>query len=409
MARAKAKTKAEAPGKTVRVVTETVEHHEETGDEIEIETPVDPEDVEDRDALAELEELAGSDARFEVRRTAPAAFVGYVGTYTRDVFSLNLLYSEWGGGNFTLRVKNTRGEYVGTRRVVLAGSPHHKKEVLEPVAVAPSSGIGEMAPLLAAMQSNTDKQIGMLTTLLTGLLNKPPPAAPDPIAIIASLKDILKPDKGDSGADAVKLLLQGVDLGKSLGGGEETSMADVFLKGFDTLKDVAKIAPTAPGARPAQRIPARVASVPPGTVPASEPAEAPNKEVPTLEQRQREWIRKQTLFLVHQAKRKKDPGLYAELFLDNLPDFVPVADVLTQMRDPDIVAKLSFLVPDVAGFSEWFEEFRLEVVEQIENPEADDFAEVDDPGETDPHADDEAMGEPLPGEGVGEVDSGGES
>ena len=88
MGKAKGKAAGDKGGKTVRVVTETVEEREEPAGELELdEIPDDPEDDEDRDALAELEELAGSGARYEIRRTAPAPYTGYVGTYTRDIFT----------------------------------------------------------------------------------------------------------------------------------------------------------------------------------------------------------------------------------------------------------------------------------------------------------------------------------
>jgi hypothetical protein len=388
---AKAKTTEPKPGgKTVRVVTETVENRLED-DELELpEPPVDDEAAEDNDAIAELEALAGSGARYEIRRTAPTGFTGYVGTYYRDTFTPDLLRTEWGGGNFTLRVKGSKGEYLGSRQIVLAGDAHHKKD---PVTPAPAQGGDNgMGAVLAAMnagnqaaQKASEGQIAMLTTLVTSLINRPAPAAPaapDPIAMIAALKGIMKPESSEGGA--VKMLLQGIELGKSLGeSGGETNMMDLVAKGFDVIKDAAAVAPT-PAPTVPKRLPAPIAvtSTPnnpgapaaaPGTVPAEESA-------PVSDQmKQMQWLRNQAAMLCKLAEKGKDPELYAEVFLDNLPPFLPAQLVYDTMNAPGAIAKLSMLVPQVAQHAEWFEKFRATVIELLEG-------DPDDAGETDPPA-----------------------
>ena len=78
------------------------------------------------------------------------------------------------------------------------------------------------------------------------------------------------------------------------------------------------------------------------------------------------WIKQQTVVLVYQASRGKSPALYAELFLDNLPPFLPEAEVLEQMQGEGAMQKLAMLNSKVLTFPEWFEEFRKEVVTMIE-------------------------------------------
>lgn len=86
----------------------------------------------------------------------------------------------------------------------------------------------------------------------------------------------------------------------------------------------------------------------------------------TDQMKQISWIRQQAKFLVLQASRQKSPELYAELFIDNLPEFLPEELVLAQMKDAGAVQKLGMLNGDVLKFAPWFEEFRRAVVEFIE-------------------------------------------
>lgn len=366
----------EPAGKTVRVVTETVEHREEPAGaaEIELEPVADVTDDEERDALADLEALAGTGARFEIRRTAPAGFTGYVGTYQRDTFSPDLLQSEWGGGNFTLRVKNSRGEYVGSRQIVLAGEAHHKAAPPVPVVSQQSHGgsaATELAPILKAMQESSNSQIALLTSLVTGLINKPapvPPPATDPLDIIEKLAPILRPEKGggNDAGDAVKLLLQGVELGKELGGGGggEAGFADVMLKGLDTVKGLAASHPV-PSPRPTPKPVPRSA----GNVPAQEPVRpAPVNPEASPMVKLLQWMNQQVKLLVYQAARGKSPALYAELFLDNLPPFLTEAQVRERMTSETALDDLAGINAEVLQYRPWFEEFRRAVLELIDGP-----------------------------------------
>jgi hypothetical protein len=375
-------TKPVAAGnKRVRVVTETVEEHDEGGEsggELEISDATGAPRDEDADALQELYELdGGSGARFEVRRTSPAEFVGYVGTYSRDAFSLDTLQEQWGGGNFTIRVRGTGGNYVGSKTITLAGKAKHKAESVVNAQAAPvaSGDGGQLAGVLSAIQKNNEAQMTMVMSLLTAVLSKPAPVAPpapDPLAMIAALKGIMKPENSEGGA--VKLLLQGIELGKGLGeAGGETNMMDLVAKGFDTIKEAASLAPApvpAPVRAPVQRLAAPVPNHPaPGMVPATEPAGEPPM---TDQMKQIQWLRQQAGMLVKLAEKKKDPELYAEVFLDNLPPFVPAQLVYDTMSKPGAVAQLAMLNAAVGTHAEWFESFRAAVIDLLEGDEEDE-------------------------------------
>lgn len=367
MAKTPAKTAAAPSGKTVETVTRTREVVEEPGGELDISGA--PDGLDEADPLAKLDEIGvEGTARYRVHRTSPAGFDGYVGTYTRDELEPDRIFEEWGGGRFRITVVDAAGKVRGNAIMMIAGKPKHKAEAPAPVAQVQAPGLGsEMARVLegiqaaqAAAQKATDTQMAMLTTLLTSLINKEPPKAPpapDPLAMLEKAAAILKP-RDDGGGKAVEMLLQGMELANRFGGGgHEPGMADVFLEGFRTIKDAAKLAPNAHQPRPAQR---RIAPQPQGVAaaPGDAAPAAPPPEPPTPAQRQDAWIKQQVQFLVVQASRAKDPELYAELFLDNLPAFLPEAEAKRRMSDEAELAKLAEAVPEVVNYLPWFEKFR---------------------------------------------------
>lgn len=367
MAKTPAKTPAAPTGKTVETVTRTREVVEDPPAELDISGGGD--ELDAVDPLAKLDEIGvDGGAKYRVHRTSPTGFDGYIGTYTREELEPDAIFAEWGGGRFRITVVDAAGKVRGNAILMIAGKPKHKADPAQsPTAMTPAPGLGsEMARVLEGIQASqvaaqkaTDTQMAMLTTLLTSLINKEPPKAPpapDPLAMLEKAAAILKP-REDSGGKAVEMLLKGMELAKGFGGGDhEPGMADVFLEGFRTIKDAAKLAPNAHQPRPAQR---RIAQPPAASAAAPD---APPPEPPTEAQKQDAWIAQQVKFLTVQASRNKDPELYAELFLDNLPAFLSEEEAQRRMSDEGELRKLAEAVPAVMNYLPWFEKFREAVL-----------------------------------------------
>ena len=79
-----------------------------------------------------------------------------------------------------------------------------------------------------------------------------------------------------------------------------------------------------------------------------------------------QWLKKQLAVLVYQAKRDSNPQLYAAVLLDNLPDGLSEDLIREHFGDPTAVQKLAFVNPEVSSYTEWFEEFRVAVIEQLD-------------------------------------------
>lgn len=359
----------------VVVRTVTTEEHAGEGGEIHLD-PVAP-GPED-DAIAKLKELGdGSDTRYEVRRTSPADLAGYCCTYSQDELTLERLQEEHGAGKYNVRGRRGDGAFLPSVSVQIAPLPKHKQAPAAAAApVQTGSVMGELAPLLTAMKDSTDRQVNMLTNLLTALIQRPDPKpekGPDALALITALVPVLRPPKTDSATDAVKLLLQGIELGKEFGGGDgEGGMTSLLGKGLDTVKTLAAAAARNPPRRPQPaRVAAPAAPGAAGTVPALEepakieapapapaPAAAPAAPAEDVDADILGWLENQVRLLVHQAKHDKDPELYAELFLDNMPPGLDEATVYAQLSEPDAIDKLAAFNAEVLELRPWFEDFR---------------------------------------------------
>lgn len=373
MAKSTAKTRV----KTTTVIREEGEGTGETGGD-ELEIPAgngsDPAvDVEEMDAIAKLRELSGGNsmARFEVRRVMPSSEAGYAGTLADEELTMERLADEFGPGTYTIRVRLPGGKFAGSDRVQIAGVPKHRQPPAQSAAqaAAPVASGGGLPEMMAMMQRGTDAQINMLSSLVKSLIERPlptpptPPPPPDTLAILATAKQLFA-QKSDGGG--LELFMKGLEFGKELGGSGETDMGDLIVKGIDGLKELAATQPQPVQRRQRPALPA------PGTVPAAErPAAAPpaqttqeGQSMNTLQMIQ--WLTKQTQHLLVCAHRQKDPELYAEVFLDNLPPSLDETVILERLKAPDAVEQLAKLDRRVLAYRPWFEAFRAACVELIE-------------------------------------------
>lgn len=361
------------PGK--RVVTTVEERVEDVDSGGELDLSEAPPD-EDQDALSALSDLAGgSEAKCEIRRTSPAEYAGYCCSYSLSELSLDRLQAEWGGGKFSVRVRTAKGEFKGSVNIQIAGKPKHRDDVAAVVSPAPAAPVVDVAGIATAINAANQGQIAMLTELVKGLIARPevkPEKGPDVLEIVTALAPILKPSQSEGGvAESMKLFREGLSMGRELagdGGGEGDTFTNLALKGMDMVTKVAAVQPQRQVQRRPQAQPARLAAPlaenPPGTVAATD---APAKqELPPM-LKLLNWLKQQTQLLVHQAKRKKNPGLYAELFLDNLPDGITLEQMYEKLAAESWLQDLA----DVTGNAEvlqhaaWFTEFRKEVLESL--------------------------------------------
>lgn len=357
-------TKAKAA--KIRETTTTVVRREGGDDEIELQQQA-PQQIDDdqgvHDELAGLLELGADETRWQITRISPADKAGFCTEYTGGDISLIRMQEDLGGGRYRIRGIDSRGRFIGQRTVFIADKP---RSLQQP---APQTlGNDAQQAMFNMMQQQAQQQIQMLTNLVTGLIAKPaqvtPP--PDPIAMIAALKDIMKPEVRDS---SIETLLKGLELGKELAsGGDGDGMASVIGKGIDTFGPMLEQGLRSRAAAP-QPVQARVVN--PVAPQIQQPQEATNVNAFELA-KLLPWMQGQLRALIHQAARQRDPALYAEVFMDNLPEFITPQLLLDRFSSASALDDLASLNSGVLNHSRWFEEFRAHVLEYLTTPPEDD-------------------------------------
>lgn len=343
-------------------------------------------EVPERDPFAELLGLAADDdVTYTVTKMSGRVGdrSGYCGKFSVADLSLDTIRGNWGGGKYKIIGRHNSGAFAGSRTVEVMDAPGDRAPAAAPasqgmqpptfsemLAFARGGGNNDNAALLEVIRSQGAQ--------LAAFIARPAPVAPAGPSFTEILA-LIKETRGEpSKSDPVELLLQGLKLGQQMSGGE-TSLADIAKSGLEMVAPLiqAKAAESA-AARTAPAVARQPSDVLPRPIkPAPGTATAMDPMLQKLN-----WLRQQTTLLVHHASKKKDPELYAEVMLDNLPEFITVEEIAARMNDGGAVAQLTVLNPEVAKYAEWFEEFRVKVLEIIAeaNSEPDEDGADDDDG-----------------------------
>lgn len=372
-----------AKPKTRKKTTTVIESE---GEGAELDTAAPALDIEgDDDVIAELLSLDGSDGvRYTVHKepSQPGQKRAYCNVYTSEELSLDAIRSTFGGGTYRITGRDAQNHYTTSKQITILDLPK------PPVPNGGGDFIargertnGEAMQMFMKMYEAQSQQI-------LALMNRPLPVAPSGPTAMELVSLIKAMERKES--DPIATLLKGIELGKAVGGGGETSMLDVAAQGLSALAPLIQQQANKPRA-PVQPPPQQLPPAAPGTV-APPAADAP-KEEKTGEQveilKRLNWLRVSVSQLVNMAARGKDergefikdPDLYAEVFMDNIPDFVTIDEIVERLSAPNGLQQLAQVVPAVAQHAEWFEQFRRACLDSVE---PDDEGQPDAPGELEP-------------------------
>ena len=364
MAKARKQTRTQAAAELARAAQQFA------GNEVELGDP-EAEDAES-DVIAELRGIgAGDGLRYRVSKVSgkPGEAAGYCATYDAGDLSLDAIREQFGGGKYRIRVVDMAGQYKGNATVDIVGLP----KIAAPSAPAapPPQDYNGIASIIEALKKGQPAPDGnnATMTLMLGMIenqgkmfqammtaNKGPSVA-EILAIVNAQGG------GGNSKSSVDLLLEGVKLARELGGGGggEDSMTSVAKEGLGILGQLIEQRGAPAAQHSAPRLPPPAA----GAVAAAPVAviQPEGGNVGILEKIN--WLKRQTAGLVLQASRDKDPELYAEVMLDNLPPFISPQEILQRLSAADAVDQLAALNSDVLQHREWFDDFRQEVVRML--------------------------------------------
>lgn len=345
-------------------------------DDSDTELPSDAGETDDLSVM--MASLAGSVASsVTVYRVTKGSPLAYVFACTPDAFSLDELRDKYNGGEFRLYItkdgklwKNKR-VYVEQRQPpVQVERPSALTEMAESMREAfakQAEVIREVtaraaAPVAPGASPWAGLDIPAIISAITGAVVafRPPPAPPAPAAPPADA------------AGSIDLFIRGLELGRELrqdgGGGEPTLMgmlSDVIKSPM--LAQAAQaamrppIAPRRPAVQQIRQAPAVQPQVPPPT--AHQPDTTTIQESSPMSADSNHFAAGYLAMLCGRAAAGSDPGLYADLVLDNVDDKTLDAIVNGQPTPVDFLA--AFHAP-VLEHREWFERLLAVMIEALD-------------------------------------------
>lgn len=310
--------------------------------------------IEGEDLGRVLSELGGSsNAVVKVERIRDGKRAEFVDEFPAASFSLKELQQAYGGGEYMLHGLDAKRQFKFRRQVAIA-TPLQG-------AAAAVPAVNALDKLADVMRQGFEQQQALLREVLTA---RPGVPATDPVAArreilqdLALMKEIMGGGQQQTmGPDKLlEVMKLGMDVAKDAAGGGEGWEA-IVSKAIDTM-----------GPSIAEAMASRQTSVPPAAIgqPAGAPPRLPAQPAPASQQPKRGGSMKEYVgFLVERAAEESDPGLYADLILDAVPEAM-LKSIKVMLDSGDPVARLALIDPRVHQHAQWFRELGAVLVEAL--------------------------------------------
>ncbi|RJP44496.1 hypothetical protein C4587_01795 [Candidatus Parcubacteria bacterium] len=236
--------------------------------------------------------------------------------------------------------------------------------IIAPAPKADAERPNDLTAVLRAMSENQARMFEQLQSVMTkqgsGLSNMT-----ETLTLMKTMREVFAPPQGAGGfKETVETIAMLKDLLPESGGGG-SNIWDV-AKSLLSSPLVGNLAEAVAAARANTPMPQRLPpghQLPPGTVipqqsQFQQPEIQPMGATSTI---QEHVIRQQIVMLVGKAKQNKDPDLYADLILDNVPPEV----IVQQLLQPDSLERVFQMVPEARNFQDWFQELQKSLAESI--------------------------------------------
>jgi hypothetical protein len=356
---------------------------------------------ENGDLFRGIDEIHSSGAvSFHVYCLLPPENEGFCRDYPAASFSLEAVQRDYGPGTYRIRVKGPGGKFIpggGTQKIraAIVRPPSEADEFQKRESEERTRRETREAEERKDARDLRSLLISTLAPLVGNLLIPKQTSVTELIAGLASLKSLQPEPKKEP--DQIEQLAKVMALANKMKGGG--GWEDILKEGLGILKpaieaqaQAAKIAPpsipspvpvtpsiTVNGSAPALAGPSAES-----TASASDPlaSQPPNAEGDTMLSLARylPWLRTVVGSNVMQAAKGGDPGLYAEVFLDNLPEGLSAATVAAMLMRPDWFQLLCQLDARAQHYAGWFAKFRESCFEILTPPAPTPAPPADPPG-----------------------------
>ncbi len=226
----------------------------------------------------------------------------------------------------------------------------------------------DMSGILRAMAEQQDRQFNQLKEIMIQVAR---PAAPPVdivqmmtamVSMMVQMKTLAAPPDTGSGEKAIEMLLKGLEMGKDLGSDKPTGIMDIMgtvVK--EALPALSHMAASAANQQPRPQAPANTSIQ-------SRPQ--PQPQIQGNQMGMQEMVMKKYLEqLCVKAAEGRDPSLYAELILDNVP-----VNVLTGfLNNPDPISQMVALYPPASGYRPWLTQMMNEIRDMLTDSDPEDL------------------------------------
>lgn len=323
----------------------------------------DDEDPDELRALAEID--GGSDVTFQVHRLLPVSAKGYIGSLSAAELSLAKIQEDYGAGRYRVRGIRSNGTYAGQRTIDIAAAP--PKVGGQPQQAAPQNSMTDYLSLMEVQSQKRSDELKawaailapVVVAIIPALLNRGSqgPTLADLTTTMMNMKNLNAPE---SGVSKFKELKEMLELTQSMKPDVESNGSTWVDLIRDGVKELAPMVPAIMGAAAARGQPPVSLGAQNGPIVAAQPV--PQIEQPETEPDMLAWLKQQLVGLVHQASQGKDPSLYAEVVLDNLPAGSDPKQLRMLLVQNTWWETLSSFHPPVAPYKPWFNKCRAELL-----------------------------------------------
>lgn len=360
-----------------------------TTEEIVDADPTEPKgesELED-DVIRALTEIEGAnEIRWQIHRVSQPD-PGYCGECSTAELSLQHIAETYGSGRYQIKGIRADGKYFKSRQVAITKNP--KKTDATPDLIAALKGGGtDQNVLLAIMQMQSQAQQAASTAqaqIMSALIAKPDNKMPwGEIAavgppLLLAIKELFA--RKDESGEAMDKFLKTLTIVEKLRGDDKkegSTWTDILrdalpaLSGMVSRPGAAHGTSGAPLAARAGVVPQSPAGVlaQPGSVDAAT-IDTPEAVAPTQEVMAMDFFKTKIEELLRNAAQNKDPELRADVFLDDLPDFVPESVLLELLTQPDWFDRLALFDERVRNYQGWFTDLREYLLHALQNADQD--------------------------------------
>ena len=359
-----------------------------------------------------IDELRGTDGvQLMIVRVSPQETSGYVGMMPVAEFSHDRMQKLYGGGLYKVRVKGPKGFLPGGGPVKIADAPQKANEssggnfqtYLEYVQRQEAErkartddwiklAITASAPIIAAWMSRPTNQGTDIAALVTALKPAPGPSITDLTGALANMQSLTAPKESNTGM--IDTIFKAFEFAKEMGGGSEGQSKEGGSNWVDVIRDVIKAAPdaikpmlearmaamqAAQAGQPVSQVKPQISPVAPSApvTGMSPPSSAPSVDSVSTAATTSGNTNMIDMFLplikvnlskvAGWAEKNRDPQIYAEVLIDELPDnfgsYIPLPDVLGYLNHPQWFETICGIEGRLQPFREWCDECRLAVIE----------------------------------------------